>query len=155
MSQLIRWNRRPVDALETLRRATQMPFKMSPFVFWSGVYNAGLALFLAFPSLYRAIGLNICVPVWGWLIAGFLAYTSIVLIFASRNLVQRGPLVYWESLLRYIAAIVLIPAGLFGDIGPIAALLGLGDLTIGLVYAFGLTKELGASHHALLFGKPG
>jgi hypothetical protein len=134
---------------------THMPFKMSPFVFWSGVYNAGLALLLVFPSLYRALGLNICSPVFGWLIAGFLAYTSVVLIFASGDLVQRGALVYWEALLRYVAAIVLIPAGLFGDIGPIAALMGLGDFAIGLVYAFGLTKELGVSHTALLFDRLG
>lgn len=127
-----------------------MPFKMSAFVFWSGVYNAALASILAFPALYRAMGLNICSPVWGWLIAGFLAYTSLALIFASRNLSRRGALVYWEALLRYVAAIVLIPAGLLGDVGLIAALLGLGDLVIGLVYAFGLPKELGVSHRALL-----
>lgn len=132
-----------------------MPFKMSTFVFWSGVYNAGLAFFLVFPPLYRALGLNICTPVWSWLIAGFLAYTSVVLIFASGDLLQRGALVYWESLLRYVAAIALIPAGLFGDIGPIAALLGLGDLAIGHVYMFGLAKELGVSHPALLFNRVG
>ncbi|WP_292528610.1 hypothetical protein [Methylocystis sp.] len=130
-----------------------MPFKMSTFVFWSGVYNAVLASFLTFPPLYRAIGLNICSPVWGWLIAGFLAYTCVVLIFASRNLIQRGALVYWESLLRYVAAIVLIPAGVFGDVGLIAALLGLGDLVIGLIYAFGLPRELAVSHRALLFAE--
>jgi hypothetical protein len=132
-----------------------MPFKMSSFVFWSGVYNAGLALFLVFPSLYRALGLNIGAPVLGWLIAGFLAYTSAALIFASRDLLQRGSLVYWEALLRYVAAILLIPAGLFGDMGPIAAALGLGDLAIGIVYAFGLTRELGVSHAALLFDRAG
>lgn len=130
-----------------------MPFKMSEFVFWSGAYNAGLALFLLFPPLYRALGLNICAPVWGWIIAGFLAYTSVVLIYSSRDLGQRACLVYWESLLRYAAAGVLIPAGLFGDIGLIAGLLGLGDLAIGLVYMFGLSKELGVSHQGLLFGR--
>jgi hypothetical protein len=132
-----------------------MPFTMSRFVFWSGVYNAGLALFLLFPPLYRALGLNICSPVWGWLIAGFLAYTSVVLIYSSRNLARRAPLVYWESLLRYVAALVVIPAGLFGDIGLIAVLLGLGDLAIGLAYMFGLPKELGLSHSALLCDRLG
>jgi hypothetical protein len=132
-----------------------MLFKLSAFVFWSGVYNAVLALVLTFPPIYHRIGLNICSPIWGWLIAGFLAYTSIALIFASRDLAGRGALVYWESLLRYVAALVLIPAGLFGDIGLIAALLGLGDLIIGLVYMFGLPKALGASHRALLFDRVG
>jgi hypothetical protein len=128
---------------------------MSSFVHWSGVYNAGLALLLLFPPLYRALGLNICAPIWGWLIAGFLAFTSAVLILASRDLRRRASLVYWESLLRYAAALLLIPAGLFGDLGLIAVPMGLGDLAIGLVYMFGLPKELGLSHSALLCDRCG
>lgn len=60
--------------------------KMSAFVFWSGVYNAGLAFVLIFPPVYRALGLNICSPLWGWLIAGFLSFTPAVLILASRGI---------------------------------------------------------------------
>lgn len=131
-----------------------MPFPMRRFIFWSGVYNAGLALVLLCPPLYAGLGLRICAPVWGWLIAGFLGFTAAVLILCARDLKRRASLVYWESLLRYVAAALLIPAGLFGDIGSIAALLGLGDLAIGLIYMFGLTKELGASHRALLFDHP-
>jgi hypothetical protein len=127
-----------------------MPFSMQPFVFWSGVYNAGLAVFLLFPPLYSGIGLNICDPVWGWLIAGFLAYTSVTLILASQELRRCASFVYWEAILRYIAALLLIPAGLFGELGLIAAPLGLGDLAIGLVYMFGLPKELNLPHRALL-----
>jgi hypothetical protein len=132
-----------------------MPFKMSSFVFWSGVYNAALAFFLLFPPLYRAVGLNVCSPVWAWLIAGFLGYTSVALIYASRDLTRRATLVYWEALLRFVAALILIPAGVFGDIGWIAAILGLGDLLIGLVYVFGLTKSLNCSHEDLLFDRLG
>ena len=132
-----------------------MPFKMSSFVFWTGVYNVALAFLLLFPPLYRALGLNVCTPVWSWLIAGFLAYTSVALIYASRDVTRRATLVYWEALLRFVAALVLIPAGVFGDIGLIAAILGLGDLLIGLAYVFGLTKELGRSHEDLLFDRLG
>jgi len=57
--------------------------------------------------------------------------------------------------LRFVAALILIPAGVFGDIGLIAAILGLGDLSIGLAYVFGLTKELGRSHEDLLFDRLG
>ena len=127
-----------------------MPFSMRQFVFWSGVYNAGLALFLLFPPLYRTLGLNIPAPLWGWLLAGFLGYTSAVLILASRDLRRRASLVYWESLLRYIAALLLVSAGLFGDLGLIAVPLGFGDLAIGLVYMFGLPKVLLISHRDLL-----
>jgi hypothetical protein len=128
-----------------------MLFSMRQFVFWSGAYNGGLALFLLFPPFYRALGLNIPAPLWGWLLAGFLGFTSAVLILASRDLRRRASLVYWESILRYIAALLLIPAGLFGDLGLIAVPLGLGDLTIGLIYMFGLPKELSVSHQSLLY----
>ena len=64
--------------------------RMTAFVFWSGVYNAGLALLLLFPSAYRSLGLNICDPLWGWLIASFLAFTSVVLILAARDLGRRA-----------------------------------------------------------------
>ena len=127
-----------------------MPFTMKNFAFWSGVYNAGLGLFLLFPPLYRGVGMNICDPVWGWLIAGFLGFTSAVLILSSHDLHRRATFVYWEALLRYIAGLVLVPAGLFGDVGLITVPLGLGDLAIGLVYMFGLPKELGLSHTDLL-----
>ena len=132
-----------------------MPFKMSSFVFWTGIYNAGLASFLLFPPLYRPLGLNVCSPVWAWLVAGFLGFTSAVLVLSSRDLPRRATLVYWEAILRFVAALILMPAGLWGDIGSIAALLGLGDLMIGLVYVFGLTKELGASHEDLLLDRLG
>ncbi len=132
-----------------------MPFKLSPFVFWSGIYNAALAFFLLFPPLYGAVGLNVCSPVWAWLIAGFLGYTSVVLVYSSRDLAGRAPLVYWEAILRFIAALILVPAGLLSDIGLIAAVLGLGDLAIGLVYVFGLTREFGVSHEDLLLDRLG
>ena len=130
-----------------------MPFQLATFVFWSGVYNAGLALVLLFPAAYPMFGLNICSPVWAWLISGFLGFTSAVLILSSRDLPARASFVYWEALLRYVAALVLIPAGLFGDIGRVAALLGLGDLAIGLVYMFGLPPALGRSHADLMFDR--
>jgi hypothetical protein len=131
-----------------------VPFKMKSFVFWTGVYNAVLALTLTCPPVYRWLGLNVPAPLWGWLVAGFLAYTSAVLILASRDLRRRASFVYWEAMLRYIAALLLIPAGLFGDLGLIAVPLGLGDLAIGLAYMFGLPKELGNSHTKLLFDNP-
>jgi hypothetical protein len=126
---------------------------MANFVFWSGIYNSGLSLILTFPPIYRALGLNVPTPLWGWLVGAFLAYTGAVLILSSRDLRRRASFVYWESILRYIAALLLIPAGLFGDLGMIAVPLGLGDLAIGLVYMFGLPKEHGVSHRSLFYDR--
>lgn len=127
-----------------------MPFKMRAFVYWSGFYNDSLAMILLFPSVYLTLGLNIPTPLWGWLLAGFLGFTGAVLILSSRDLGRRASFVYWESLLRYVAALLLVPAGLFGDLGLIAVPLGLTDLAIGLVYMIGLPKELNVTHRALL-----
>ncbi|CAM4526501.1 hypothetical protein [Corallococcus exiguus] len=126
---------------------------MSRFVFWTGIYNAVLAASLLFPPMYRAIGLNIPAPIWGWLFSAFLAYTSLVLIYASKDLHRCAPLVYWEALLRYAAGLLLIAGGLFGNLGLTAAAVGTADLFIGLVYMFGLPHELEVSHSALLLDK--
>ena len=126
---------------------------MSRFVVMTGVYNTLLAVSLLFPQIYRAIGLNIPAPIWGWLLGAFLVYTSAVLIYASKDLHRCASLVYWELLLRYAAALLLIPAGLFGDLGLIAVPLGAADLLIGLVYMFGLPHELGISHSTLMWNE--
>jgi len=56
-------------------------------------------------------------------------------------------------MLRFAAALILIPAGLFGDVGVIAAVLGGGDALIGYVYAFGLVRVLQVSHGRLLLDR--
>lgn len=124
---------------------------MARFVFWTGVYNIGLALILALPPINRAFGLHLPTPLVGWMLGGFLAYTSAALILASRDLRSRASFVYWEAFLRYSTALLVIPAGLFGDIGLVAAPMGVVDSIIGLIYTFGLTKELGVSHRVLFW----
>jgi len=75
-----------------------MPFKMTTFVFWSGVYNAGLALTLTCPPFYRWLGLNVPAPLWGWLVAGFLAFTSVTLFGLPKELgVSHQTLLYDHS----------------------------------------------------------
>jgi small-conductance mechanosensitive channel len=128
-----------------------MPFKMQKFIFWTGIYDAVLALTLTCPPFYHLLGLNIPTPFWAWLFAGFLAFFSAILILASRLLHQRSTFVYYGAILRYIAALLLVSAGLFGDLGLIVVPLGLADLAIGLVYMIGLTKEMNVSHRALFF----
>lgn len=85
-----------------------------------------------------------------WLLAGFLAFTSVIVILTSHNLRSRVSFVYWKSRLRYIAALLLISAGIFGNLGLITVHLGLGNLAIDLVYMIGVPKELGLSHRDLL-----
>jgi hypothetical protein len=76
----------------------------------SGFWNLALASTLLYPPLYRTLGLNLTQPVWGWLIAGFLLYTSATLILGSRDLRIFGGIILWEGLLRFLGAAILIPA---------------------------------------------
>ncbi len=126
---------------------------LGKFIFFTGCYNGFLSLFLLYPTLYRAFGLNVSQPVWGWVLSAFLAFTAAVLIIASRDLRGKASIVYWEAMLRFAAAAILIPAGLLGDLGVIAAVLGAGDALIGCVYVFGLAKTLQATHRQLLFDR--
>ena len=127
--------------------------KIEKFVFYTGIYNSGLALLLLCPPAYQFLGLNIEQPIWGWVIAAFLAFTAGTLILCSRNIKGRAAIVYHEALLRFAAAGLLIPFGIFGDIGLIASAMGLGDAIIGYYYMTGLTKSLGASHQQLFLDR--
>ncbi len=119
----------------------------------SGFWNLALALTLFYPPVYRSLGINLTQPVWGWLIAGFLLYTSATLIFCSRDLKTFGGLILWEGLLRFFAAALLIPAGCFGGYGLLTAVLGLTDLIWGVVFFVIVPKSTGMSAGALLRGK--
>ncbi len=50
------------------------------------------------------------------------------LILELRDLRHRASFVYYESILRYIGALLLNPAGLLGDLGMITVPMGLSDL---------------------------
>ena len=128
-----------------------MSFTMPRVVYLSGIYNAGLAVTLCCPPAYQALGLHFPAPFWGYLVAAFVAYTSAALILAARNLRQRASFVYWEALLRFATAALIVPQGLFGDVGRIAVPLGLADLGVGLVYLIGIPRALGVAPYALLW----
>jgi hypothetical protein len=132
---------------------TDMSFDVSRFVYWTGVYNMGLTIAVALSAAGPILGVRFCSPAWALLIAGFLAFTAVVLIISSRNLTLFAPLVFWEAILRFVAFAVIVPFGLFGDIGIMGAVLGLGDLVIGLGYLYGLTKCLGFSYADLFWAR--
>jgi len=122
----------------------------SNLAIYSGIWNIGLAAFMLYPPLYHAFGMNLTQPLWGWLIAGFLLYTAATLIIGGRNIERYGSIIIHEALLRFIAAVLVIPAGLFFDYGWILVLLGIGDAAWGVVYLKSVPKQTGRSLMALL-----
>jgi hypothetical protein len=95
-----------------------MSFSMlSKFVYWAGVYNLALAGGMAVPAVTRSLGINIADPVLGQVIAGFLLFTAVIQMFGSRDLRTNGWVIFWEGILRWISAALLIPYGFFGHLG--------------------------------------
>lgn len=105
----------------------------STTIIYSGYWNFGLALLFIYPPLYR-MGLNLSQPVWGWLLSGFLLFTSAVLIIGGRDMGRYGSIIVHEAFLRFIAAAVLIPAALFYDYGWLALFGGCTDALWGIAY---------------------
>lgn len=123
------------------------------FVFWSGLYNLVLAAGMAIPAVTRSLGINIVDPVLGQLIAGFLLFTAAVQILGARDLTTFGWVIFWEGILRWIAAALLICHGFYGHLGPTAGLLGVGDFLIGAIFVLILPGAIDKSAVALLTGK--
>ncbi len=123
----------------------------SNIIIYSGYWNIGLAVTLLFPTFYLSLGMNINQPVWGWVISGFLLYTAATLIISGRDLQKYASIVVYEAFLRFIAAILLIPAGLFYDYGLITAVLGFTDAAWGVVYLQLVPKLTERSLKQLLF----
>lgn len=126
---------------------------LSKFVYWAGVYNLALAAGMAIPAVTRALGINIADPVLGQLIAGFLLFTAAIQMFGSRDLPTYGWAIFWEGILRWIAAALLISYGFFGHLGIMAGVLGVGDFLIGLFYLFVLPGVINKRPTDLLAGK--
>lgn len=124
---------------------------MQTFVFWTGVYNIVLGISFLIPGFAALLGLQEPESIfWLWLPATFVIYLGIMLIFCSRRLTTRAPLVFWEGILRLAAFALLAWFGFFTDLGIIAVLIGVIDLLIGLGYIIGLPKSLGIPAKSLL-----
>ncbi len=127
--------------------------KLAIFVYGAGVYNLLLAVGMAMPAITRTLGANIADPALGQLIAGFLVFTAVIQMIGSRDLRTNGWAVFWEGILRWVAAALLIPYGFFGHLGLTAGVLGMGDFLIGLVYLIVLPRVVGKRTIDLLLGK--
>lgn len=125
---------------------------LSKFVFGAGVYNLLLALGLCLPPVTGWLGLVIADQALALIIAALLVFTAVAQIVGSRNLQTYAWLIFWEGLVRWMAAAILIIYGFAGHLGAMAGVLGIGDFLIGCIFVIVLPKTVRQSHVNLLKG---
>jgi len=78
----------------------------------------------------------------------FLMMAAACLVWASKDIAARAPVIFWQGLVRLSAAasvIYAVPAGLAGPAGSWLYILVAFDGTIALVYIFGTMRVTGGS----------
>lgn len=124
------------------------------FILITGIGDAGAGLMMFFPSLVSDLGLAPPVPgFWMYLVGLFLITIGIILVICVMDLEKRAAIVYWDGILRISAFVLFVYAGIFDGLGVPGVLIGIADLTIGLVYCIGLPKALDAKPVAIMLGK--
>ncbi len=117
----------------------------SNVVIASGIWNLGLGLMMFVPPLYRALGLHLVQPGWGFLIGALLLFTAAVLVLAGKDVVRYGAIIVFEAGTRFLAAVILIPAGLLYGYGWLAVFAGVTDIMWGVAYLVIVQRVTGRS----------
>jgi hypothetical protein len=122
-------------------------------VFWSGIWNVGLGLILITPPITQFLGVHIPNPLWPWMIAAFLWFTSATLILSSCEVQNFASIIYWDALLRFSAAVILLAYG-FKYLGVLPTVLfAITDFSWGVILIIGLQRATGRSHASLLLNR--
>ncbi len=127
---------------------------MKGFVFWTGWMNVLGGILFAVPGALALAGIE--TPAnrfWLLLPALFLAFLGIILVYSSRDLVNRAPIVFWDGFSRVAAFVLFVWYGLCAGMGIMVTVLGVVDLAIALVYFIGLPRVLGRRFLDILFDR--
>lgn len=126
---------------------------MRAFIFWTGILSVLSGAGFQFPTvstyLMPGVPQGMLLHVFG-LMAIFL---GLMLVFCARDLKHRGVLVAWEGVLRLAGGAVMAGFGIFAGSGSVAAVGGLSDFAIGVIYLVWLPQHLGMSLAELLFDR--
>lgn len=124
---------------------------MKKFVYWAGVYYVAAGIFLFFPGLMRLLGIqNLPMSVaWNELTGIMVIFFGVALVLCSRDLKNRGSIVYWMGFSCLLGFLHLGWFGFFGGMGFMLGVFGLIDLLIGLGFIMGLPKALQTTHGKL------
>ncbi len=91
---------------------------------------------------------------WTLILCGVLLITGALLVLASRDLVSRGSIVYYEGLARLCASALLLSRGV-AELGSLAIAIAVPDLCFGLLQVVALPAAIGRTHRQLLLDNRG
>ena len=122
---------------------------LKKFVLVTGVMDILLGLAVSIPVLLAA---KTPVFVVSFMLGGFLMFCGAVLMWAAYDLAARGPVVFWQGLLRLLAVgtmLYALSAGLAGSETYFSLVV---DSIVGPVYLIGVTRLLGLPPHKIFMG---
>ena len=123
---------------------------MKRFVFWTGGLDLLMGLAAVVSTLFAAPTASFHLV---FVIGGFLMFCGAALMWASQDLANRGPVVFWQGLVRLMAVggnLYAVQAGLADSSLYGATVL---DAVIGPIYLIGITRLLGVAPHRVFLGK--
>jgi len=126
--------------------------KFSRFLILTALYNGVLGGLLLSNTVRDFLGVDIIYP-GNQMIAGFLWFTTAVLIISSTDIKRYASIIYYEAYLRFFAATVLLIAVSYYDFGIMLGLVAVGDVLIGVYYLAVLIRETGYSHYQLIMNR--
>ena len=123
---------------------------MKRFVLWTGGLDLLMGLAAVISTLFATPNASFHLV---FVIGGFLMFCGAVLMWASRDLKNRGPVVFWQGLVRLMAVginLYALRVGV-GDSSLYAATVM--DSIIGPIYLIGITRLLGIPLHKVFLGR--
>ena len=120
------------------------------FVFATGIYD----FLLGFAILLSAIlGKQPAVMVMTLMVGAFLIFCGAVLTWASKNIAQRAPVIFWQGMVRVFAVIVII-CGVWGGFANVSsAPMGIIDAIIAPIYFIGIARVTGIPAMNVFLGR--
>lgn len=122
----------------------------SAFVLVTGVLDLLLGLVVAFPALRNPGPNNYLNPI---MIGAFLVFCGAALMWSSQNVRDRGPIIFWQGLVRVAAVIAILVGVNFGWVEQKNLAAAVMDGIIGPTYLIGVCRVLRRSPLEVVLGK--
>lgn len=120
------------------------------FVFATGLLEFPLGLAVAVPAI---MGLDASYFILPIMIGSFLFFCGACLIWASRNIPERAPVVFWQGIVRLTAVLTILLGIHYGLVSTDNLPAAIMDLVIGPIYIVGVLRVLRLPLQKILMGQ--